>query len=91
MGTVHSVLPLGEARNTAYDAFAASTSANSGACDEWFIDDGQAFVRPLLADKWVPIVRECSFITEPMEMVLPGGSAPKHCHMGLGLFRLGLH
>ena len=43
---------------------------------------------PLMGDTRVPIVRECSFITEPLEMVLSGGANPRHCRMGLGLFRV---
>ena len=55
MGTVHSVLPLGEAH---IDAYMLSTSnhptlTQMGASDEWFVDDGQAFVRPDLADRWL--------------------------------------
>ena len=57
-GTAQSVLPLGNARNKATEAFTTSTSntRHSGACDQWFIDDGQAFVLPHLADSWLRAV-----------------------------------
>eukprot|EP00973_Karenia_brevis_P052418 7282973-Karenia_brevis.AAC.1 len=34
----------------------ALTAEQSGACDEWFIDDGQAFVLPSRADTWLRAV-----------------------------------
>eukprot|EP00973_Karenia_brevis_P019822 2717663-Karenia_brevis.AAC.1 len=34
-------------------ACAADGSVAKGACDEWYIDDGQLVIRPLLLDPWL--------------------------------------
>lgn len=52
LGSIQSALALGEARS---HHFAASSDNGVYACayDEWYIDDGQAFVRPHLFDAWL--------------------------------------
>ena len=53
-GTAQAVLPLGDARERATIAFdQAASQPGEGVCDEWFIDDGQAFVRPHLVEHWL--------------------------------------
>eukprot|EP00973_Karenia_brevis_P056687 7885977-Karenia_brevis.AAC.1 len=38
---------------------------------------------PLMSDKYAAVVRRMDFAAQPMEMVLPGASGPRHVHMGL--------
>ena len=33
--------------------FLSSPFEQKGVCDEWFVDDGQCFVRPMLFDRWL--------------------------------------
>eukprot|EP00973_Karenia_brevis_P066193 9200366-Karenia_brevis.AAC.1 len=42
-----------QARSRHAWACAADGSAIKGACDEWYIDDGQLVIRPLLLDAWL--------------------------------------
>ena len=52
--TAQAVLPLGDAREQAYDSFNRdATQPGQGVCDEWYIDDGQAFLHPWLVDPWL--------------------------------------
>ncbi len=51
-GSVQSGLVLGKARAQHWAADARGASAE-GTCDQWFIDDGQAFVLPDLVDAWL--------------------------------------
>ena len=51
LGSIQSALTLGEARSHHFAS--SSDRERSGACDEWYIDDGQAFVRPHLFDAWL--------------------------------------
>lgn len=54
LGTVQAVLPLGDARRDAHADFSnESPLRGKGVCDEWFVDDGQALVRPHLVDSWL--------------------------------------
>ena len=50
-GPVKSVLPLGDARGAAAEAFAATSA--TAVCDEWFVDDGQLVCAPRLLDPWL--------------------------------------
>jgi len=52
LGSIQSALALGEAREHHF-ASSNDSSVYAGACDEWYIDDGQAFVRPHLFDTWL--------------------------------------
>ena len=55
LGPLQASLALGERMHQGRDVFRASAGAQNleGAVDEWFMDDGQAFVRPDLADIWL--------------------------------------
>ena len=53
LGTIHSALVLGEARDAHMRDFFSSPLEAKGVCDEWFVDDGQVFVRPWSFDKWL--------------------------------------
>ena len=60
-GSAGASLTLGDAMDVARPAFEEATAAErvsgqTGAVDEWFIDDGQAFVQPALADAWLRAV-----------------------------------
>ena len=44
---------------------------------------------PILAARWMPIVRNYTFTSTPLEMVMPGAGLPKHVFMGLAVFQLG--
>ena len=51
-GSIQSALALGEARGKHF----ATTPGNAtypGACDQWYIDDGQVFCQPQLFDQWL--------------------------------------
>ena len=53
-GTAQSVLTLGEARSQAFTYFEGQArGSRSGVCDQWFVDDGQALVKPELVDTWL--------------------------------------
>ena len=54
LGTIQSVLVLGQARDTRLGEFLSNPLDAKGVCDEWFADDGQVFVRPFLFD---PLLR----------------------------------
>ena len=53
LGTIQSALVLGEARETQMQDFLSTPFEQKGVCDEWFVDDGQSFVRPMLFDRWL--------------------------------------
>jgi len=42
----------------------------------------------MLSTAWAPYVRRVSYSAVPSEMVLPGKSIPRHCHMGLAIFEV---
>ena len=44
---------MGDARETHLQDFLSTPFAQKGVCDEWFVDDGQCFVRPMLFDQWL--------------------------------------
>jgi len=44
---------------------------------------------PLNNQKWAPFVKATTYTVTPLDMVLPGGSLPKHARMGLAVFTLG--
>ena len=53
-GAAQSALALGEARLATTSRLATARQDQPlGVCDEWFIDDGQVLVSPLLADAWL--------------------------------------
>eukprot|EP00973_Karenia_brevis_P021040 2894177-Karenia_brevis.AAC.1 len=52
-GSVQSALTLGDARDAHFARSGTDASCYAGACDEWYVDDGQVFVRPMLFDKWL--------------------------------------
>ena len=55
LGSIQSALALGEARDQHF-ASSNDSSVYAGACDEWYTDDGQAFVAPhLLFAPLVPL------------------------------------
>ena len=51
LGSIQSALTLGVARQ--HFASTNGSAVYAGACDEWYIDDGQAFVKPHLFDTWL--------------------------------------
>ena len=51
LGTIQSALVLGDARQTHLQDFLSTPFEQTGVCDEWFVDDGQCFVRPMLFDR----------------------------------------
>ena len=53
VGTFQSALVLGDARVAHLRDFLSSSLEAQGVCDEWFVDDGQVFVRPWSFDKWL--------------------------------------
>ena len=53
LGTLQSALVLGDARASHLQDFLSSPFEQKGVCDEWFVDDGQCFVRPMLFDRWL--------------------------------------
>ena len=53
LGTIQSALVLGDARETHMQDFLSTPFEQKGVCDEWFVDDGQCFVRPMLFDRWL--------------------------------------
>ena len=53
LGTIQSALVLGDARETYMQDFLSTPFDQKGVCDEWFVDDGQCFVRPMLFDRWL--------------------------------------
>ena len=56
-GSTHSSLTLGRHMVQHRERFCeARPQQPSGATDEWFIDDGQAFVKPALAETWLQSV-----------------------------------
>ena len=61
LGSIQSALTLGEARKQHF-ASSNDTDVYLGACDEWYIDDGQAFVKPHLFDTWLRSV-DAAFLT----------------------------
>ena len=52
LGTIQSALVLGDARESHLQDFLSTPFEQKGVCDEWFVDDGQCFVRPMLFDRW---------------------------------------
>eukprot|EP00973_Karenia_brevis_P064223 8924884-Karenia_brevis.AAC.1 len=62
-GSTNASLALGEGIAAARKAYTEATvhrrsTSLPQAVDEWYIDDGQAFVRPELADVWLRAVDE---------------------------------
>ena len=59
LGTIQSALVLGDARESHLQDFLSTPFEQKGVCDEWFVDDGQCFVRPMLFDRgyarWTPL------------------------------------
>ena len=53
VGTIQSALVLGDARETHLQDFFSTPFEQQGFCDEWFVDDGQFFVRPVPFDRWL--------------------------------------
>ena len=53
LGTIQSALSLGSARATHFATSALNRTSYEGACDEWYIDDGQLVIRPHLLDPWL--------------------------------------
>ena len=53
LGTIQSALVLGDARESHLRDFLSTPFEQKGVCDEWFVDDGQCFVRPMLFDRWL--------------------------------------
>ena len=53
LGTIQSVLVLGDARDDKMCDFLSSPLEAEGVCDEWFVDDGQVFVWPRSFDQWL--------------------------------------
>ena len=53
LGTIQSALVLGDARESHLREFLSTPFEQKGVCDEWFVDDGQCFVRPMLFDRWL--------------------------------------
>ena len=45
---------------------------------------------PLLSEKWVPLVRGCSFSAYPFEIILLGPKGPRQDRAGLAIFNLAL-
>ena len=50
LGTVQSALELGQARDAHLGEFLSNPLEAKGVCDEWFVGDGQVFVRPFQFD-----------------------------------------
>ena len=46
LGTIHSALVLGQARDAHLGEFLSNPLEANGVCDEWFVHVGQVFVRP---------------------------------------------
>ena len=44
---------MGDARESHLQDFLSTPFEQKGVCDEWFVDDGQCFVRPMLFDRWL--------------------------------------
>ena len=53
LGTIQSALVLGDARESHLQDFLSTPFEQKGVCDEWSVDDGQCFVRPMLFDRWL--------------------------------------
>ena len=53
LGTIQSAFVLGDARDTHLQDFLSTPFEQKGVCDEWFVDDGQCFVKPMLFDRWL--------------------------------------
>ena len=51
LGTIHSCLVLGDAPESHLQDFLSSLFEQI--CDEWFVDDGQCFVRSMLFYRWL--------------------------------------
>ena len=70
MGSIQSALALGVARQQHF-ASTDDTTVYAGAYDEWYIDDGQAFVKPHLFDTWLRSV-DIAFRTFGATRGVPG-------------------
>ena len=53
LGTIQSDLVSSDALDTHLRDSLSSPLKSKGVCDEWFVDDGQVFVRPWSFDKWL--------------------------------------
>ena len=49
LGTIQATLTLGGARQRHWGC----DDVSRGVCDEWYIDDGQVFLRPSAVDSWL--------------------------------------
>ncbi|CAK0838555.1 unnamed protein product, partial [Prorocentrum cordatum] len=66
----------------ALPALVHGTKDVSGFTDLW--------PHPLLGPKWIPAVRSQALCTQPLEMILPGRSQPRHVQMVLAIFGISL-
>jgi hypothetical protein len=55
-GSLQSAFALGNGRRSHFAASSETTDFYQGACDQWYVDDGQAFVNPALFDTWLRAV-----------------------------------
>ena len=53
LGTMQSALVLGQARDAHPGEFLSNPTEDKGVRDEWFVDDGQVFVRPFQFDPFL--------------------------------------
>ena len=53
LGTIQSALALEQARDAHLGEFFSNLLEAQGVCDEWFVDDGQVFVRPFQFDHFL--------------------------------------
>ena len=73
LGTIQSALVLGDARETQLQDFLSTPIEQKGVCDEWFVDDGQCFVRPThLTLLWPPLAPHGVALPSATPRALPG-------------------
>ena len=53
LGTIQSALVLGQVRDARLGEFLSNPLEDKGACEEWFVDDGQVFGRPFQFDPFL--------------------------------------
>ena len=56
LGTIQSALVLGQARAAHLGEFLSNPAEHNGIFDEWFVDDGQVFVRPFQFDPFLRVL-----------------------------------
>ena len=56
LGSIQSALVMGDAPDAHLRVFLFSPLEAKGVCDEWFVDDGQVFVRLWSFDKWLLVL-----------------------------------